>query len=133
MNRLRYVSLNRVRAGGMKDPAEWAWCGDDELTGRRSRYRLLSPDRMLEGLGLDFLASFVRLYRDGISEKLQRQPLMREAAWTEALAIGDPSFVERVAGRFGHRRRFAYSEVGTGIPHAFCVREAISGYRSKNG
>jgi hypothetical protein len=133
MNCMRYESLNRIRAGVVKNPAEWAWCGDDELTGRRSRYRLLSLDRMLEGLGLDFLASFVRLYRDGIGEKLQRQPLMREAEWTEALAIGDPAFVERVAGRFGHRRRFAYSDAGTGIPHAFCVREATSRYRSKNG
>jgi len=132
LNCVRYVSMNMVRAGVVGHPCEWAWCGHDELTGRRSRYRLLAVDRMLESLELPSMDVFQRLYLDGVNEQLARRRLAREAAWTEALAVGDRLFVERAAGTMGRRRRFTYSDAGTGTPNAVCVREAGGSYRSKN-
>lgn len=76
---IRYVSLNMVRAGVVGHPLDWRWCGDDELTGRRSRYRLLTVERMLESLDLPSMAAFQRLYCEGINEQLARRTLVREA------------------------------------------------------
>ncbi len=131
LNCMRYVSLNMVRAGVVGHPSEWRWCGDDELTGRRSRYCLLALDRMLASLELPSMDAFQRLYRDGINEQLARRQVAREAAWTEALAVGDQAFVERAASSIGHRQRFIYCEAGTGTPGAVCVREASSCYKSE--
>lgn len=123
LNGLRYVSMNMVRAGVVGRPSEWRWCGDDELMGRRSRYRLLCVERMLESLEMPSMETFQRIYSEGISEKLERRAVSREAVWTESLAVGDRTFVERVAASFGQRRRFTYDEAVDAGPDAFCVRE----------
>ena len=51
MNCLAYVDLNMVRAGAVKHPSQWRWCGYDELTGKRSRYRIINQERLLDELG----------------------------------------------------------------------------------
>jgi len=122
-----------VRAGVVGHPSEWRWCGDDELTGRRSRYRLLAVDRMLESLEVPSMAAFQRLYTEGIDQLLERRQLMREAVWTEALAVGDQLFVEAAAKSIGHRHRFTYSDAGTETPGAVCVHEAHSSYNEEKG
>ena len=120
-----------VRAGVVGHPSEWDWCGDDELTGRRSRYRLLALDRMIDSLEMDSMADFQHVYSDCINEHLQGGHLAREAAWTESLAIGDRRFVESVAGKIRNRFRFAYSDAGNCAPNAVCVREAYGSYSSE--
>ena len=120
-----------VRAGVVEHPSGWRWCGDDELMGRRSRYRLLAGERMLESVDLPSMAAFQRLYSEGINELLARRQLAREAVWTEALAIGDQMFVERAAKSIGHRHHFTYSDAGTGAPGSVCVREVRASYSSE--
>ena len=133
LNCMRYVSLNMVRAGVVAHPSEWRWCGDDELTGRRSRYRLLSKERLLESLELPSMAAFQGLYSEGIDDLLARRMFAREAVWTEALAVGDRLFVESAAKSVGHRRRVTYSDAGTATPGTFSVRETSSAYSSERG
>jgi len=53
MNCLSYVDLNMVRAGVVKHPAQWRWCGYDELSGKRSRYRIIDLERLWETLGFN--------------------------------------------------------------------------------
>ncbi len=132
LNCLRYVSMNMVRAGVVGQPSEWRWCGDDELMGRRSRYRLLCVERMLESLDMPSIEDFQRIYSEGIREQIARRTVSREALWTDSLAVGDRTFVERVATRFGQRRRFTYGEAVDAGPNACCVREDQPRYSSKN-
>ncbi len=132
LNCMRYVSMNMSRAGVVSHPSEWHWCGDDELMGRRSRYRVLALERMLDSLELPSMTAFQRVYGEGINELLARRSFGREAVWTEALAVGDQTFVERVADSFGHRHRFTYTDAGTAAPGAICVREEGTCYSSNN-
>jgi len=124
---LRYVSLNMVRAGVVAHPADWRWCGHDELMGQRLRYRILNIDRLLESLGLDRLADLQVAYADGIEDKLRRRALSREAQWTEALAVGDKVFIESAAQSFGQRYKFEYAETGSATD-AWTVREEAVSY-----
>ncbi|MFC1462300.1 transposase [Verrucomicrobiota bacterium] len=133
LNCMRYVSLNMVRAGVVGHPSEWRWCGDDELTGRRSRYRLLAVERMLESLEIPSMSAFQRLYTEGIEDLLARRQFAREAAWTGALAVGDQLFVEKAAKSIGHRYRFTYSDAGTETPGTVCVHEEHSSYSAESG
>jgi putative transposase len=128
LNCIRYVSLNMVRAGVVDRPSAWRWSGDDELTGRRMRYRMLAPDRMLESLDLPSMAAFERLYHRGIAEALARRRVHREPAWTEALAVGDQAFVEQAACSLSHRLRFAYGDAAIGIPGTKVLRETLPRY-----
>ena len=132
LNCLRYVSLNMVRAGVVEHPGNWRWSGHDELTGQRSRYRVLAVDRLLESLALDRLAELRAVYAEGIEEQLQRRQLQREPEWTEALAVGDRVFVERIARSFERRSKFSYVEASR-RGEAWAVREAQSPYSPVSG
>ena len=115
-----------VRAGGVGHPDEWRWCGHDELTGRRSRYRILSIDRLLRSLEMPSVESMRAIYHAGIDEMIARREVAREAAWTEALAVGDRLFVEQTAAQMSNRSQFEYQPVGTS--GAWTVRELAETY-----
>lgn len=108
LNCIRYVSLNMVRAGrAAPHPCEWRWCGDDELMGHRTRYRLLDLERMIQSMDLPSVSAFQRIQSQGMDELLTRRQLAREPVWTEALAVGDRAFVETAANRFPAQTRFS--------------------------
>lgn len=123
---LRYVSLNMVRAGVVDDPADWRWCGHDELNGQRSRYTILSLERLLQSLDMPSRESFQAVYDSGLSELILRRKLEREAAWTEALAVGDRVFVECAARETRHRSQFEYEPVAG--DDGWVVRESRLSY-----
>jgi putative transposase len=127
MNCIRYVSLNMVRAGVVPQPSQWAWCGDDELMGTRSRYRILDTARMLENLELDDLSEFRRLYEEGIRDQIQRRMLRRDPTWTRALAVGDRVFVQQIAESFKNRCQFTYSQAAC-AKNAWMVQESAVAY-----
>jgi putative transposase len=120
---LRYIDLNMVRAGVVKHPEEWRWCGYDELVGRRARYRLLHTERLADILGCPE-ASFREAYADGIRTALQAD-LTRQAEWAESLAVGSSKFVERIASVSG-RREVTYDQVSRQADDTWCVREACA-------
>ena len=95
--------------------------------GRRSRYRVLDIDRLLESVAIDRPADLRAIYSEGIEEQLRRRKLDRNPEWTEALAVGDRKFVEHVASDFNRRNRFNYAEV-PGSNEAWSVREIQSAY-----
>lgn len=109
LNCLRYVSLNMVRAGEVGHPDGWRWCGHDELTGKRTRYTVLSPDRLLQSLDIASITDFRKLYLAGLKEAMDREGLAREPVWTESLAVGDRAFVEQAAQSRLDRTRFEYA------------------------
>jgi putative transposase len=121
------VSLNMVRAGVVRHPAEWRWCGHDELTGKRTRYTVLDIDRLLQSLDVPSRGALRRVYEPGIESMIERRQLARDAVWTEALAVGDRSFVERAAGETRGRSRFVYRSLD-GQSDGWSVREADAPY-----
>ena len=131
LNCLRYVSMNMVRAGAVKHPSEWRWSAHNELTGTRSRYRILDIERLLERLDISRLEDFRAVYADGIENLLQRDELVREPEWSEALAVGDRLFVEEIAKNYSARSKFQYSEVPQeSNPDVWAVKELRDPYSS---
>ncbi len=113
LNCLWYVHLNMVRTGQVQHPAEWRWCGHDELDGTRSRYRILDVDRLLESLEMNAPEEFRTVYVEGITKLLEQPKLCRDPHWTESLAVGDLAFVEGVASGFQNRRTLSYTATPT--------------------
>jgi putative transposase len=111
LNCLCYVDLNMVRAGMVRHPREWRWCGYDELTGARKRYRLVDQERLLESLEIGAISDFREYYEAEIEERIIKSRLTREPCWTESLAVGSKSFVSRISQNYGQRRIFDYIEL----------------------
>jgi putative transposase len=131
---LRYVDLNMVRAGVVEHPSQWRWCGYDELSGKRARYRLLDFDRLMESLDVASMAEYRALQEQGIEEAIARRELKRQAEWTETLAVGSQAFVERVSGLYEARKKFVYAQAGLGANLAsWTIHEDTVSYNPFSG
>ena len=127
-NCLCYVDLNMVRAGVVPHPGQWRWCGYDELSGKRVRYRIIDQDRLLERLDIGGMEAFRRYYTEAIETRLARGVLSREAHWTDALAVGSRAFVEDICAGQERRCSFEMSEVAGPGGEAWMVKETREAY-----
>ena len=82
LNCLRYVDLNMVRAARVRHPKEWRWCGYDEMTGKRKRYRIVDQDRLLYLTAISDIENFFASYAASVQDRVDRHLLSREAWWT---------------------------------------------------
>jgi putative transposase len=72
-------------------------------------------DRLMELLGIDDICSFRIQYAERIRIAIANRILSREKHWTESIAVGSRSFVEKVVESLQYRRRrFAIEENGDG-------------------
>ena len=114
-NCMQYIDLNMVRAGVVQHPEEWRWCGFDELTGQRSRYRLLSLDSLEKWFDGLSRAEFAQEYRRSISSAISVRQLNRNPVWTESIAVGSEEFVRSVGDEVKTRVNLEVDEVSDGI------------------
>jgi putative transposase len=123
-NCLCYVDLNMVRAGVVRHPRDWKWCGYHELMGLRRRYRLLDLDRLVGSLELQDVDAFRAKYEEALAERIRKNHLRREPVWTESIAVGAKGFVENAMRDCTHRQKFEIAEVEHGDAGVWSVREA---------
>lgn len=124
-NCMRYVDLNMVRAGVVRHPLDWKWCGYQELVGERRRYRLLDMSEVLRLWEYESPDRFQADYRRTIDEALTKRLLRREPCWTQSIAVGSESFVKTVGELTASRMELLYQETG---PSQWTVREGTEAY-----
>lgn len=124
---LVYVDLNMVRAGVVHHPRDWKWCGYHELTGRRTRYRILDVPRLISSLGYADLETFRSRYEEMITERIQKDP-RREPCWTEAIAVGSKDYVEEAQARCTYRRRTDLYTIASEDDAGWILREPDGAY-----
>lgn len=113
-----YIALNMVRAGEVKDPSDWHFCGYADIQNRRTRNRVIDYDALGQLLGTSSLDDLQRVTRDILEEMRLGGGLQRHPEWTESVAVGDKSFVEQVKRELGVRSKFRET---TEEPHGTCV------------
>jgi putative transposase len=124
LNCLCYVDLNMVRAGAVAHPRNWRWCGYDELSGSRRRYRIVDTEHLLRSAGMANESEFREWYIGAIEQRLATGKVGRESHWTESLAVGSREFVDTVSAKYSSRRTLTYGEVASGAEGAWSVRES---------
>jgi putative transposase len=123
-NCLKYIDLNMVRAGVVRHPREWNWCGCQELLGLKKRNRLVDMEGLLRWLGDGVtLAGFRNQYASSLEEALAVQDLNRDARWTESLAVGGREFVEEVGRQIPNRMEVVTEQLDDNS-NTWIVREA---------
>lgn len=102
---LVYIDLNMVRAGVVKHPSQWPFCGYNELMKGKERYRIIDVAALMKLLGIVDLRCLQRDYDSWIESALKRRYLKRESRWTESVAVGSKEFAERIKRELGDRVR----------------------------
>lgn len=84
----------------VEHPAQWRCSGYHELCGRRQRYRVLDKAQLVRCLGHPCdQTGFAAWYQRTLEAKLASGYLVREALWTECVAVGGQDWVQRLSGR----------------------------------
>ena len=98
---IAYIDLNMVRAGVVDHPSKWPFSGYNEIQNPRERYGLINYNRLLNLVDINSYDDFKVSHRHWTDESLARGNNVRERSWTEALAVGSKTFVEKVKERLG--------------------------------
>ena len=86
-----------VRARVVRHPSEWRHSGYHELCGDKKRYRVINTERLRKCLRIEDSEQFNEWYKRTIDEKLKVLYHVRQAFWTEALAVGDEAWIKRIS------------------------------------
>jgi putative transposase len=122
-----YIDLNMVRAGVVKHPSEWGYCGYSEIQKPRYKCSLIAHERVMTLTGFDSMDQFLNAYANWINDALRHGYQKREPLWTESIAAGSEPFVmktkEALAGQAKGRKLVQNGDI-------FFLREDVTPYCS---
>ena len=103
---MSYVDLNMVRTGVVNHPEQWVHCGYSELISRRERYTILDIQSLLPLFSSNNLKDLID-YRQWVVENATKTNLYlrRDKKWTESVAVGSRSFLEKIKKESGIKSR----------------------------
>jgi len=122
---LVYIDLNMVRAGAVKHPSEWPFCGYNEIQVPPQRYRLIDRKLLMTLLGIDNSKEFSKTYNGWVEAVIKEGNNIREKKWTQGIAVGGKEFVEMVKDRLGYK---AIGRKISGADGDFELKENVSPY-----
>ena len=102
---MAYIELNMVRAGAVKHPKDWEFCGYNEILDPPKRYRLIDRNALLSCCGITDQDEFRTYYNDLIEYTLKHGSLKRESLWTNNLAVGSRQYIEQNQHKFGRQSK----------------------------
>ena len=100
---MAYIELNMVRAGAVKHPKDWEFCGYNEILDPPKRYQLIDRKTLLACCGITDPDEFRTYYKDLVEYTLKHGSLKRESLWTNNLAVGSRQYVEQNQNKFGRQ------------------------------
>ena len=127
---LVYIELNMARCEVVEHPRQWEWLGYHEIMGLRSRYRLLDLERLCWRLQTEDLEQVRRNLEFSLAERIAKDQMQREPYWTESVAVGSSSFVERIEPLILSRREMATEQTADRL---WVLREEPMPYGRKTG
>jgi putative transposase len=122
---MRYIDMNMVRAGAVNHPSDWAWCGFQELSGIRLRYRLLSMKEVCRRTNQQDEKAVRAWYSQWLNEAADDEARVRNPQWSESIAIGSKPFVQSVGNKIDNRKLMDVEEQSVG----WILREPKPSYR----
>ncbi len=97
-----YIDLNMVRAGIVTHPAEWPFCGYNEIQKPRQRYSIIDYESLINLFNTQNMDGLKKAYRGWVEDALDKQSYRkREPRWTESIAVGNELFVRETKEKLG--------------------------------
>jgi hypothetical protein len=120
-----YVDLNMVRAGVVRHPSEWAFCGYNEIQNPPKRYGLIDMEELRKLINVRDTGELKEAYRGWVKEALEGSGQERRPEWTGSIAVGSESFLRAIQERLGIR---AKGRKVVGGESRFALREVSAPY-----
>jgi hypothetical protein len=89
-----YVDLNMVRAGVVKHPSEWPFCGYNEIQNPPQRYTIIDYEKLMHLLQLRSYEDLKNFCKSRVDEAINEMGKLRDSKWTESIAVGCENFIE---------------------------------------
>jgi len=96
-----YIDMNMVRAGVVKHPAQWPFCGYNEIQYSRQRYSLIDYKRLIPLLQMKDMGELQQSCRERVEEDLAKRDRSRDSKWTESIAVENKAFIAAILRRLG--------------------------------
>jgi hypothetical protein len=122
-----YIDMNMVRAGVVKYPKQWPFCGYNEILSLPKRYRVIDFRKLLELLQVRDIVDLQQSCRARVEEVLASANCFRESKWTESIAVGSEQFVAATKQLLGSK---AKGRQVIGENETYELREAAAPYRA---
>ena len=98
-----YIDMNMVRAGAVKEPGEWRYCGYCEIQNPKERYGLIDYGRLTELLNVGGIEELQERSRERVEEALLGEKSVRDEKWTRSIAVGSEEFVKQMQEMLGEK------------------------------
>lgn len=98
-----YIDMNMVRAGVVKHPGHWAYCGYYEIQREKQRYGIIDYERLMKLLNLDSRSELRVCSRERVEEALSCEKSVHDEKWTRSIAVGSEEFVVQIREDLGDR------------------------------
>lgn len=96
-----YIDLNMVRAGVVKHPSEWPFCGYNEIENPRQRYSLIDYPRLMALLQIRDINGLQESCENRVGDAIKEMDQSRDSKWTESIAVGNERFIETIKDLLG--------------------------------
>lgn len=120
-----YIDLNMVRAGAVGHPRDWPHSGYCEIQNPPQRYAIIQLTELSALCGLASITQFQHAHREWVQAALAAGS-RRDRHWSEALAVGSETFVERIKNELGISALHRHAEAN-GAVHV--LSEPTAAYR----
>jgi putative transposase len=90
-----------VRAGAVKHPSGWPYCGYNEIQTPKRKNILINYEKLQDVLGYDNYQNLQAAHEKWIESQLENVTNLRDEKWTGSLAVGSKAFVENAQALMG--------------------------------
>ena len=102
---ITYIDINMVRAGVVEHPAQWEFCGYNEIQNPRKRKSIIDFDRLMNLLGLQNYDDLKDAQYKWVNSAIQINNSDKENKWTQSIAVGSKAFIEKMKEGLGFRAK----------------------------
>jgi len=102
---ITYIDMNMVRAGVVEHPAQWEFCGYNEIQRPRKRKGIIDFTRLMDLLGFESYDGLKDAHCQWADSAVLSGNCDRESKWTQSIAVGSKRFIEQMKQSLGFRAK----------------------------
>lgn len=100
-----YIDTNMVRAGVVSHPSLWSFSGYNEIQEPRRKNILIDYEKLQWLIGSGSYDQLKNSHRVWVDEYLRNGAEGRQDEWTDSIAVGSKSFIEKVKSLLGFKAK----------------------------
>ncbi len=96
-----YIDFNMVRAGVVRHPAEWLFCGYQEIMNPKERYGIIDHEMLMAFFRVKNMQRLQEEYSLSVQSAVNKESWESEPDWSTGVAVGSKMFIREVKSKLG--------------------------------